>query len=332
MSSPWYPFYPGDYGRDTAHLSLCENGAFRSLLDHCYATGGQLPKGKAALYRICRASDDAERSAVDSVVSQFFVFRDDGYHNGRADRELAKQAELKDRLSGSGRRGAQKRWGINGQTNDYPNGKAISQANGLSMANPQPQPQPLPHPDKETTKAPENGAGVTLPDWLPAEPWNSFLDMRKKLRKPLTVAAVKLAVKRLGDLRTAGDDPKAVLEQSVLNGYQGLFELRAPFTTRGEQERAQRNADATVGRYNPDVKPPEITAEERAELESTKINIELWKELEKGVLEMTAGNVAWAKEKLERLRKVPRLPAQDSRPAQLSSFLKKAREAHPEAN
>jgi hypothetical protein len=41
--------------------------------------------------------------------------------------------------------------------------------------------------------------------------------------------------------------------------------------------------------------------------------------------------VTWAKEKLERLRNLTNLPLQDRRPAQLSSFLKKAREAHPEA-
>ena len=39
MARQWYSFYPGDYGRDTGHLSLIEHGAYRTLMDHYYATG-----------------------------------------------------------------------------------------------------------------------------------------------------------------------------------------------------------------------------------------------------------------------------------------------------
>jgi uncharacterized protein YdaU (DUF1376 family) len=145
MSNAWFPFYSGDYGRKTAHLSVVENGAYLLLLIHCYATGRLLPSEKAALYRIARAHDDVERGAVDSVVGQFFVLQEGGYHNSRADAELAKRSELKERLSDSGRRGAQKKWGTNGRANGQAsgeaNGKAIREANSLSMANPQPQPQ-----------------------------------------------------------------------------------------------------------------------------------------------------------------------------------------------
>jgi len=185
--------------------------------------------------------------------------------------------------------------------------------------------------EKKTTPAPNAGAVIVLPDWLPVESWNAFLEMRKKLRKPLTTAAVKLAIKRLGDLRSAGDDPKAVLEQSVLNGYQGLFEIRTPFATREERDRAQRHVDAAAGRYDPEYKPRKQTPGEEAEIERTRIEVERWKGLDDGTLAVGAETVTWAKEKLERLRKVPKLPVQDRRPAQLSSFLKKAREAHHEA-
>ena len=76
--------------------------------------------------------------------------RDDGWHNSRADSELAKQAELKDRLSRNGRKGAEKKWSSHGPANGPANGPATSPANGEAngpaygprMANPQPQPQP----------------------------------------------------------------------------------------------------------------------------------------------------------------------------------------------
>jgi uncharacterized protein YdaU (DUF1376 family) len=107
----WYAHYLGDYGRDTAHLSLIQHGAYRLLLDHYYATATPLPGDVTALYRICRAFDDAERKAVDFVVGQFFELHADGYHNGRADIELAKRTEHHERQSEAARKTNEKRWG-----------------------------------------------------------------------------------------------------------------------------------------------------------------------------------------------------------------------------
>jgi len=127
--NPWYAHYPGDYGRDTAHLSLVQHGAYRLLLDHYYSTASPLTSDVTALHRICRAFDQTERNAVDAVLSEFFDLRADGYHNSRADVELAKQAEIRERLSSSGRRGAKKRWG------------GHNEANGPAIAKPQSHPQ-----------------------------------------------------------------------------------------------------------------------------------------------------------------------------------------------
>lgn len=86
----WYARYYGDYGRDTAELTLIEHGAYTLLLDQYYATGGKLPVESAALYRICRAFTKDEQQAVDGVAGRFFAVSEvDGVrHNGRADREM----------------------------------------------------------------------------------------------------------------------------------------------------------------------------------------------------------------------------------------------------
>lgn len=134
MSNPWYARYPGDYARDTAHLSLVEHGAYTLLLDHYYSTSGPLPADITALYRICRAFDETERKAVDSILlRQFFNLQSNTYHNSRADMELVRRTEQHERLSSSGRRGAEKRW---------KDSQAISPAIGQDVASPQPQPQP----------------------------------------------------------------------------------------------------------------------------------------------------------------------------------------------
>jgi hypothetical protein len=65
-----------------------------------------------------------------------------------------------------------------------------------------------------------------LPEWVPSEVWKAYEEMRTKIRKPMTPHARDLAVKRLWTLKGEGHDPRAVLEQSILNSWQGLFEIR----------------------------------------------------------------------------------------------------------
>lgn len=85
----FYKRYMGDYGRDTAHLSLAEHGAYTLLLDHYYSTEQAIPADSASLFRICRAFDKLEQRAVLSVADRFFPVGDDGLrHNERADRQM----------------------------------------------------------------------------------------------------------------------------------------------------------------------------------------------------------------------------------------------------
>jgi uncharacterized protein YdaU (DUF1376 family) len=215
MSNAWFPFYSGDYLRKTAHLSVIENGAYLLLLIYCYATGQPLPKDKAAVYRIARAHESVERVAVDSALDQFFMLRDDGYHNERAEAELGKRVEFHNKLSAAGR----KRW-------QQPGIKpGSSQAGSRAIASPQPQPQS----EKETSKtkpAPKTGAPVIeLPDWLPRKEWGDYLKMRKRIRREATPEAMSLTIMDLEKLKAEGNDPKLVLEQSIKHSWQGVFEL-----------------------------------------------------------------------------------------------------------
>jgi hypothetical protein len=104
---------------------------------------------------------------------------------------------------------------------------------------PEPEPEPLPEPEPEPEPQPEpkntreanpkssSRAAVELPEWIPEDAWTAFVAMRKKIKAPLTDDAVKLAVTKLEKLMQAGHRPRAVLEQSTLNSWRGLFEVRA---------------------------------------------------------------------------------------------------------
>jgi uncharacterized protein YdaU (DUF1376 family) len=160
MTNAWYAHYPGDYGRDTAHLTMIQHGAYRQLLDHYYGTAVPLPSDATALYRICRAFDQAERDAVDFVLSEFFDLREDGYHNARADLEIAKRVEHHERLAAGAQKTNQRRWGSRSATR-----LAIRSA----LASPQPQPQ-----SQSDPKAKKTPAAKPAP---PADPrFQPFLD------------------------------------------------------------------------------------------------------------------------------------------------------------
>lgn len=107
----------------------------------------------------------------------------------------------------------------NHKSNAKSNGKGNAEGNGASVTG------ALPKEEKrreEKTKA----AAVPLPEWIPTKPWEDYLTMRKTIKKPLTGEGIPLAIAKLERLRAFGSAPKDVLEQSTLNSWQGLFEVK----------------------------------------------------------------------------------------------------------
>jgi uncharacterized protein YdaU (DUF1376 family) len=65
-----------------------------------------------------------------------------------------------------------------------------------------------------------------LPEWLPVEPWNAFIAMRKRKSGMPTARAVELMLGKLERWRASGQDPGAVLDQSTEAQWTGIFELK----------------------------------------------------------------------------------------------------------
>jgi uncharacterized protein YdaU (DUF1376 family) len=159
----WYPRFPGDYMRDTAHLSVVEHGAYTLLLDHYYSTNGPLPESYGTLIRICRAYDDVEQDAVKAIADQYFPIGPDGKrHNKRADEQLLEMNEKRKVLSEAGKRGMKKRWKkqANNEANNEANNQANNEANNQAIAYPHPHPHPHTRSQKEeycsdTSQCPE---------------------------------------------------------------------------------------------------------------------------------------------------------------------------------
>lgn len=73
MSLAYFPLYADRYEADTTHLSILEDGAYNRLLRLCWRSPGcKLPNDRAWIYRQMRATSEADREAIDTVLGEFF--------------------------------------------------------------------------------------------------------------------------------------------------------------------------------------------------------------------------------------------------------------------
>lgn len=99
----YYEHHLGDYLRDTAHLSMLEDAAYRRLLDRIYSTEQGIPADQ--VYRVVRARAKDEQAAVDAVLAEFFELVDGLYIQGRAMAEIEKAKRRIDAAQRNGRNG-----------------------------------------------------------------------------------------------------------------------------------------------------------------------------------------------------------------------------------
>ena len=69
---------------------------------------------------------------------------------------------------------------------------------------------------------------TALPLWLDQESWAGFIEMRKRIKKPLTDKAAKIAIGKLESWRTDGYNPTAILDEAIMNNWQGLYLPKGP--------------------------------------------------------------------------------------------------------
>ncbi|EKK3999855.1 replication protein [Cronobacter sakazakii] len=73
-----------------------------------------------------------------------------------------------------------------------------------------------------------NPLDVDLPDWLDPAVWREWVQYRAESKKPIkSMLTVTKAIKLLSQFRDSGDNPADVVNQSIANGWQGLFRVKA---------------------------------------------------------------------------------------------------------
>jgi len=84
----FYKHHIGDYAAATGHLSLIEDAIYSRLLRRYYLQEGPLPVPVEQAARLIGARGEEE--TVKAILLEFFVLADDGWHNKRADEEIAR--------------------------------------------------------------------------------------------------------------------------------------------------------------------------------------------------------------------------------------------------
>lgn len=231
----YYQHHIGDFDRATRHLSRIERSIYRDLIDVYYDTEQALTRDVAALCRKVVARSEEEKAAVLAVLDEFFIDTPNGWFHDDCAEAIAEYHKKSSQASEAGKASAVARaqrrmeaMTVAVKPNENPTDVERT-LNGRTTENQQDvNEQPTNHKPLTTNQKPKVkiASPSALPDWIPIPAWEGFLAMRKQVKKPITLEAIPLAIKKLEELRKAGNDPASVLEQSTLHCWQGLFEVK----------------------------------------------------------------------------------------------------------
>lgn len=204
----------GDYTKDTSHLTLLEHGVYFQMMRLYYTNEKPLPLDPTRIARFIGVRTEQELFAVQDILNEYFIKESDGWHQKRIDEEIAKYVERREINGEVGKLGGRPK-----KPTDNPNGFQTEPTDNPQIT------LTTNHKPLTNTKPKSNAkpSGFALPEWVPADAWDAFLETRVKIRAPMTDRAKTLAISELRKLRDQGHDPRAVLEQSVLRGWRGLF-------------------------------------------------------------------------------------------------------------
>lgn len=98
------------------------------------------------------------------------------------------------------------------------------------------------NPHKSPNAVSFDPTNVQLPGWLSAEVWSSWVAYRRDLKKPIkSQQTVTQAINLLDRCRQSGYPPEEIINQSIANGWQGLFEPKGSKPQQRPQSRVTEN-------------------------------------------------------------------------------------------
>ena len=200
----WFAFEGAHFFSATAAWPLDAQAVYLRLLWHQFVEGAVPINDLPALCRICGASRREMKKILPLISTKF----DEKGLNEKMSGTIAKMLEISEERSNA----ASKRWSKS-------NANASANASAKAML------PTLTHTHKKkVSKKPSTEVEVILPAYLTDRLWNYFLESRKK-SKP-TAHAKNLLLRKLDKLKDEGENPVAVVEQSIENGWKTFYPVR----------------------------------------------------------------------------------------------------------
>jgi uncharacterized protein YdaU (DUF1376 family) len=168
----YYSFHIADWALHTSHLTLEEDAVYRRLLDHYYDSEQPIPKETQPVIRRLRLVSHAETVAL--ILAEFFTLEADGWHNHRADCEIANYRSKAETAKANGAKGGRPRANKGLETQPV---ISANPAETGSQANQEPitiNQQPIEQPSAATATTTKAKAlrGTRLPaDWTLPQDW-----------------------------------------------------------------------------------------------------------------------------------------------------------------
>lgn len=206
-----FNFHIGDFLGGVTHMTTEEIGAYTLLIIAHYQYGELgLPKDQKRLAIIAKTTPSKWKK-ISVAVLAMFEETDTNFVQKRVVFELK---NISDR-SNDQRSKALKRWNSSDAVAMPWQCRGNANHKPLTINH-----KPIEEDKKDKPPIPP------LPDWLSKTDWDDFISMRKKIKKPLTGRAMELVLKKLDKFRQAGHDPTAVLQNSIINCWQDVYEPR----------------------------------------------------------------------------------------------------------
>ena len=226
----------GDYAKKAGRLSMLEHGAYTLLIDACYDRE-RFPSKEEAI-EWCWARTPDEIAAVEFVLARFFTLCDNTYTQERIAEELAKYHENSVRNS---------KIATEREARRTERARSVHKTPPVMHEAP-PNQEPLTKNHKPRTT--RNTVALLPPDGVSDSTWQSFQQLRKAKRAPITPAAIS-GLRQEAD--KAGWTMEDALKECCARGWQGFkadWVARAgPTGTRNKQQELEDRNDAVLAEY-----------------------------------------------------------------------------------
>lgn len=125
QKAPAYSWYPKDYETDEAvkFMTYEQEGIYRRLLDHQWLHGG-IPTDVQQIAKLVPKVSLRKFKQLWPGFADKFQRQGDRLINARLERQRKSQKDFQDSASENGKKGADKRWGSDGETDGESDGVA----------------------------------------------------------------------------------------------------------------------------------------------------------------------------------------------------------------